>query len=672
VTNDLGLLRDAIANLPDGIAIWDGQDSLVACNPAYARLYGAGRATQSLAGMSYRAVAANAFYVERVAPEYAQRHQEWIEERVRQRISAEPRQFQARDGRWWRRATQRMAAGGWVEIVSEITELKRVEDAYRMVLAEENLVLDTLPVGVAFVERHVIMRCNRRLEDMLGYGAGELHGKSTQVWFRDEARWLAARTETYARLRGVGTMEGEARVRRKDGSGLWVHALARALDVAEPEHATVIFAFADVDERYAAEKALAASEATYRALVETSGELIWSLDLEGRWTYLNAAAARFYGREPAQLLGRPLAEFVSHELRERDEAVFRRILAGEPVFDHETRHLRSDGGYVDLSFNAIARRDAAGAIVGATGTARDVTERKRAAAALHESIEKLRLAVETANLKYWEWEAASDTLKWGRNPEGAAQRATKWEEYAAAAVHPEDRERYLAAGRDAIASGEPIDTEFRIVAADGRVLWFSARGVPMLDADGRAHRMIGVAQDITERKQREEEVRFLAYHDSLTGLPNRRLLDDRLKQALYSAQRRSRKLAAMLIDLDDFKKVNDSAGHRAGDAVLRGVAQRLGGCIRKADTLARQGGDEFVIVQSDPHDAADCEVVAQKVLRALAAPFEVEGASYRLGASIGIALFPSAGADADALLRAADAAMYRAKERGGNTFEFAG
>ena len=247
----------------------------------------------------------------------------------------------------------------------------------------------------------------------------------------------------------------------------------------------------------------------------------------------------------------------------------------------------------------------------------------------------------------------------------------KWSEYAAV-VSLEDRERYLATAREAMASGEPFDVEYRVAAADGSVLWFSARGVPMLDAAGKVHRIVGVSRDITGQKRREEGVSFLAYHDSLTGLPNRRLLQDRLNQALYSAQRRDRKVGAMLIDLDDFKQVNDSGGHRIGDTVLREVAQRLGSCVRKSDTLARHGGDEFVIVVSDLQTEADCGVVAEKVLRVLAPPFEAEGRSFRLGASIGIAVFPSAGADGDALLRNADAAMYRAKQLGRNQYRFHG
>ena len=392
----------------------------------------------------------------------------------------------------------------------------------------------------------------------------------------------------------------------------------------------------------------------YRAVLETSGELIWSLDREGRWTSLNAPAARrIYGREAADLLGRPFTEVVARELRERDYAVFQRLLDGQALFDHETRHMRSDGALVDLSFNAVALRDAGGRVLGAAGTARDVSERKNAAAALHETVAKLRLAVDAADLHYWEWDAATGRVQWGRNPSFA----------------PDDAEGTL---RASIERGEPFEIEYRVTAPDGQPQWLAARGVPMHDAAGRVYRMIGVSQDISARKAREEAVRFLAYHDSLTGLPNRRLLDDRLTQAIHLAQRRDRKLAVMLIDLDDFKQVNDSLGHRAGDAVLREVAQRLALCVRKADTLARHGGDEFVVVISDVQADSDCKLVAEKALRSLAAQFRLEDREMALRASIGISIFPTDAGDGDALLRNADAAMYRAKQLGGNQYRFYG
>jgi diguanylate cyclase (GGDEF)-like protein len=184
--------------------------------------------------------------------------------------------------------------------------------------------------------------------------------------------------------------------------------------------------------------------------------------------------------------------------------------------------------------------------------------------------------------------------------------------------------------------------------------------------------MIGVSQDITERKRQEEEARFLAYHDTLTGLPNRRLLDDRLRQAVFAAQRRDARVALMVIDLDQFKQVNDALGHRAGDSVLREVANRIAGCLRKADTLARHGGDEFVVVIPDVHQDGDCQVVAEKILRALVPPFHVDGRDFTIGASIGLSLYPVDAGDGEALLRNADAAMYRAKQLGRNNFRFYG
>jgi diguanylate cyclase (GGDEF)-like protein len=382
-------------------------------------------------------------------------------------------------------------------------------------LAEEESLFDLLPVGIALVERGSIARCNRTLEQMLGYASGELAGKP------------------FAALADSDALEGEVELRRKDGSRLWCRLSSRAA-----QNCTLV-AFADVTEE----------------------------------------------------------------------------------------------------------------------------------------IKKLRLAVDAADLYYWEWDAATDRMHWSRNPEGlpepAGGTAQTWSEYAQM-VHPDDRERYLATGRGAVARGVPFDIEYRIATADGRLVWFGVRGVPMFDPAGKVYRMVGVSQDVTARKRREDAVRFLAYHDSLTGLPNRRLLDDRLKQAVHLAQRRDRKVAAMLIDLDNFKQVNDLFGHRAGDAVLKEVAQRLAACVRRADTLARHGGDEFVVVISEVNAEADCQMVADKILRALAAEFRVDGRALTLGASIGISLYPADAGDGDALLRNADAAMYRAKQLGRNQYRFYG
>lgn len=200
-------------------------------------------------------------------------------------------------------------------------------------------------------------------------------------------------------------------------------------------------------------------------------------------------------------------------------------------------------------------------------------------------------------------------------------------------------------------------------SADGRWL---RRTLRRLDGGGS----IELIADVTELRRAQQASRFLAYHDQLTGLPNRRLLDDRLRQAIRLAERRDRMVAALLVHLDDFRQVNDALGHGAGDALLREVAERLSGCVRKADTLARAGADEFALVVCDLKDGGDCRVVAEKVLQALQPEFRIAGRRLRLGVSIGISLFPADGADGEALLRNADAATFRAKQLGRNQIRF--
>jgi diguanylate cyclase (GGDEF)-like protein/PAS domain S-box-containing protein len=540
---------------------------------------------------------------------------------------------------------------------------------------EGKLVLDILPVGIAFIADRVITRANRQLELMLGYGRGELDGQSSRILYPSEEIWREA-GERYRLFRGADVMDGEFKLRRKDGSALWCRAVGRAMNPDLPQ-SSVIITYSDASGRHEAERALRKSEAMYRNLVETSNDLIWSVDAEGRWTYLSPAAVRrIYGCEPADMLGREFREQLAQEVSERDLAVFRRILDGESSFDYETRHVRRDGSYVDLLFNAVPTRDANGAVTGATGTARDVTAQKSAAAALYENVEKLRLAVDAAELVYWEWDRDTDQLHWGRDPSslvGAAPegRSTRWTKYLEM-VHPDDRERYLERVNTAWEQSGPCSNEYRVLRPDGQVVWLSSHARTLADAAGRVYRMIGVSQDITERKRQEEEARYLAYHDTLTGLPNRRLLDDRLRQALFLAQRRDARVALLVVDLDNFKQVNDALGHRAGDAVLREAAHRVAGCLRKADTLARHGGDEFVVVIPDLQLDTDLQVVAEKILRSLEPPFRVDGRDFTIGASIGVSLFPGDAGDGEALLRNADVAMYRAKQLGRNNYRFYG
>ena len=203
---------------------------------------------------------------------------------------------------------------------------------------------------------------------------------------------------------------------------------------------------------------------------------------------------------------------------------------------------------------------------------------------------------------------------------------------------------------------------------DGGLLWvYEALGV-VKDSEGQPDFLVVVTQDISARKELEMRLSHDALHDALTGLPNRVMFHDRFERVLESARRYGRHAAVLYVDLDGFKSVNDQWGHAAGDLLLQQVARRLEDCVRAEDTVARLGGDEFGIVLATIEQADHCEVVASKVLLAMEQPFVLEGAVAHISASVGAALYPRHGADADALLAQADTAMYAAKQAGKNRF----
>lgn len=188
--------------------------------------------------------------------------------------------------------------------------------------------------------------------------------------------------------------------------------------------------------------------------------------------------------------------------------------------------------------------------------------------------------------------------------------------------------------------------------------------------EGRAKAFIGAIRDITKRKEYERQIKHLAHHDTLTGLPNRNLFNDRLGRTLARAYRNESIFALMFVDLDKFKPINDTHGHDAGDFVLRGVAERLRASLRASDTIARVGGDEFVVILDNIRDYRAAGDVARKIIDSMIQPFVFEGTDLQIGASIGIAVYPNDGEDTESLTKAADEAMYAVKQAGRNDFRF--
>jgi PAS domain S-box-containing protein len=308
--------------------------------------------------------------------------------------------------------------------------------------------------------------------------------------------------------------------------------------------------------------------------------------------------------------------------------------------------------------------------------------------ALRRSEARLSSAQRIARLGHWEQDLRTSEFHWSDQlsqlfgfPLGMV---VKDLEVIRDRIDPADREAVQAA-RERLGEEATYQVDFRVLWPDGTVRHMHEHAEAVSDEQGQRTRIVGTVQDITERKEAEERARFLAHYDELTGLANRRLLVEQLRLALARARRGMRGVAILFVDLDRFKRINDTLGHTTGDRILQAVAESLRACVRESDpvgrvgspgqererdAIARFGGDEFVLVLGDLNQDIDADTAARRILRRLREPITVDGHEIVATASIGISLFPNDGQDAETLLRNADAAMYHAKEQGRNGLQF--
>lgn len=300
----------------------------------------------------------------------------------------------------------------------------------------------------------------------------------------------------------------------------------------------------------------------------------------------------------------------------------------------------------------------------------DIGERKKAQAALRESEERFSLAMRGANDGLWDWDLKQNRCYFSSRWKGMlgfeeSEIGTHPDEWFGR-VHAEEREEVKAAVAAHLEGQTPhFEVEHRMLHKDGSYRWMLARGIGLRQSSGRAYRVAGSQTDTTTRKTAEEQLLRDALHDGLTGLPNRALFLDRLERAIARTKRNpDYGFAVLFLDLDRFKIVNDSLGHLVGDQLLISFAQRLGACLRPADTLARLGGDEFCVLLEDIRDVHAATLVADRIHQSLQTPIQVDGHEVFTTASIGIATSATAYERPQELLRDADTAMYRAKALG--------
>jgi diguanylate cyclase (GGDEF)-like protein/PAS domain S-box-containing protein len=294
--------------------------------------------------------------------------------------------------------------------------------------------------------------------------------------------------------------------------------------------------------------------------------------------------------------------------------------------------------------------------------------------ALATSEERYRLAFEGANDGLWDWNIENDYMFFsprikeilGYNENEMKNTLNAWIDL----IHPDDFDRVIKFNQDYFEGKEDnYKIEYRITCKSGKYKWFLTRGQVIRGNDGTPLRLAGSHTDITERKQAEEKIQNMAFYDPLTGLPNRMLLTDRLNVSLNQAKRYGYKGAVLFLDLDNFKTINDTLGHAAGDILLKYIGEIIKVCIRDCDTIARLSGDEFVILMIRINGIEDAKLLAQRVIEHLRKPILLEGCEFYITASIGITMFPDDGNDQHTLLKNADTAMYRSKELGKNNYQ---
>jgi diguanylate cyclase (GGDEF)-like protein/PAS domain S-box-containing protein len=467
---------------------------------------------------------------------------------------------------------------------------------------------------------------------------------------------------------------GEHRVQLPSGSWKWVLSRGKVVerDAKTGRALRMTGTNLDITERKRAEHASRDAEARYRALIELApdGVAVFS---NGIIEYVNPAAARMVkATTPRQLMGMKVEDLVHPEHRARFAERLGYLCAGPGVTAFEERKLRClDGSEIVVEAASVSFLERGRLVL--QSVLRDVTEQRKAREMLAEREKRFRDVLEASGEYVWETDTAwrytflSERVETvlgylrhemiGRTPRefmplGEAQAMDEW------------------FGKRAADGLGFRDLVHRSLTKSGRVVWQSVTCVPVFDSAGVLSGYRGTGADITARTQAEDRIRFLATRDVLTGLPNRVLLSDRASQAILAAARARGSLAVLFLDLDRFKLVNDSLGHAAGDALLRAVAERLGATLQPDDTLARIGGDEFVLLWNGLKSSQDAATLAQRALAILARPFTVEGRTLNVTASIGISVYPGDGRDFSELLQNAGAAANHAKETGRDRFLF--
>ncbi len=516
-----------------------------------------------------------------------------------------------------------------------------------------------------------ILEANPAFLDLFGYTLDEVLGVPINDLIVDPA-FHAEASELSRRALGSEVVFHEALRCRKNGDLISVEIFGTPL-MLDDRQVGIYAIYRDVTARRQAEDLLEQSEAKHRTIVECMTDGYFEIDLAGNLLFSNRALAETFDIEPDRLES---LNFRSHFDSETSEHLYRRFngIYREREGDHDSRvtwqFTTADGATRHLEASVALITVDGGEPVGFRGVVRDITDRVEALKALRRSEELFRLVTEHTGQLVYDYDLASGHIDWSGatasvlgmcRTEAATFNIDRWAER----LHPDDRARCLELLTATGKSGKPYRIEYRIRRLGNDYVHVEDRGAWLLDGNGQAVRLIGTLTDITQRKRQEEAIAYQATHDALTGLANRFKFEKTVNELSQDATRSGRSHTFLYMDLDQFKVVNDTCGHNAGDELLRQVSDHIGGLVRRDDLLARLGGDEFGLLLVDCGTQAG-ERIAEKIIESINAfHFDWDEHRFSIGISIGLVALDGS-LDFVDLLKAADQACYVAKDQGRN------
>jgi len=550
-------------------------------------------------------------------------------------------------------------------IVQDLTERHSNQQRIEQLLDEQKAILQNRLVGIVTVRDRKIMWANLAFETMLGYDEGGVIGMPTQQFYVHEEDYQTV-GEAYANIKNEGLMRTRLKFMRKDGLHIWVDMSGTILHKESGESLWVAI---DVTERKRIETILRQKEGYQRALLDNFPFMVWLKDTESRFLAVNQALADAIGEgDPNAMLGKTEFDYLPREIAEDRQRDDRSVLAASERKTLEEEQVDPLGMRRWLETFKAPVVDDNGAMLGTVGFSRDISSRKkieldlRIAATVFESQEGM--LVSDANnvilrvnhaFRHITGYSADEVI--GKNPSILNSGRHDADFYSA---------MWASINNTGAWKGEIWNRRRNDEIYPGHLVITAVK-----DQNDIVTNYVATLTDITLSKAATDEIERLAFYDPLTQLPNRRLLQERLKHGINVERRDGKHLGLLMLDLDRFKAVNDSLGHQAGDELLQQVALRITARLRDVDMVARLGGDEFIVLLEDITQPEDAARVAEEIITDLTKPFCLaQSDNVQIGASIGISLYPQHGGSPELLLDHADAALYQAKEAGRGCFAY--